>query len=52
MMPIQKLVNAQTHINRAVFEANEPRPRVDYLLVEVEAALADFQKKSLALSDT
>ena len=52
MMPIQKLVNAQTHINRAVFEANE-RGRVDYLLSEVEAALVDLKhvRKILVLRE-
>ena len=39
---IQPLVNAQTHVNRAVFESNT-QGRADYLLGEVEAALAELK---------
>lgn len=34
-MNTQKLVNAQTEINRAVFEANKPNPRKTYVVARI-----------------
>lgn len=48
---IQKIVNAQVEVNRAVFEVNQANPRTEYLEKCIEAAMADLSIANVLLKN-